>query len=148
MTAALLPTRPRLTSPFIEGIDGTNADAVDGLLALHFPDAVTVLDMTYGNGNFWHPRMPRALELTTLDIDPTRRPDVVGDFTVLPFRRGAFDVTVFDPPYMTNTAPGSIMGRRFGSFTSIPALELAVRRGCREAARVGRLGMLVKVQNQ
>lgn len=34
-------------------MDGTSAEVIAGLLNVLFPDAVTVLDATYGNGNFW-----------------------------------------------------------------------------------------------
>jgi hypothetical protein len=144
VSVARVPARGLLVSPF----RGAVADAVDGLLALHFRDAVTVLDMSYGRGRFWHPTMPRGLKLTTLDIDPAGRPDALADFRALPFADRSFDVATFDPPYMTDTSERSIMGGRFGHFATIADLELAVRLGCREAARVSRLGMIVEVMNQ
>ena len=118
-----VPARALLVSPF----RGNVAAAVDGLLALHFPDAVTVLDMTYGDGKFWHPQMPRGLELTTLDINPAKRADVIGDFRALPFPDRSCDVAAFAPPYMVDTSERSIMGGRFGHFKDRAELELAVR---------------------
>ena len=111
--------RALLVSPF----RGPVAEAVKGLLALHFRDAATVLDMSYGDGKFWHPQMPRGLELTTLDINPAKRADVIGDFRALPFPDRAFDVACFDPPYMVDTSERSIMGGRFGHFKDRAELE-------------------------
>jgi hypothetical protein len=103
--------------------------------------------MTFGGGRFWYPEMPRGLELTTLDIDPARRPDVVGDFRALPFADRSFDVAVFDPPYLTHPGRTSIICGRFGSFATQQELRDAVERGCREAWRTARLGAIVKVQD-
>jgi len=37
---------------------------------------------------------------TRMDIDPTTKPDVIGDAWMPPFKRSSFDVTVLDPPYV------------------------------------------------
>lgn len=37
---------------------------------------------------------------TTVDIDPTLRPHVIGDAWLPPFRMNAFDVVILDPPYV------------------------------------------------
>jgi hypothetical protein len=42
----------------------------------------------------------RATWGTTLDIDPTTRPQVRGDAWIPPFQRGSFDVVICDPPYV------------------------------------------------
>src|SRR3990172_6542917 len=36
---------------------------------------------------------------TRLDIDPSTRPDVLGDAWLPPFPRDSFDVVILDPPY-------------------------------------------------
>src|SRR6266478_6026709 len=41
----------------------------------------------------------RATFGSRLDIDPTTRPDVIGDAWLPPFARDSFDVVVLDPPY-------------------------------------------------
>jgi len=41
----------------------------------------------------------RATFGSRLDIDPTTRPDVVGDAWLPPFARDSFDVVILDPPY-------------------------------------------------
>lgn len=125
--------------------DGTSAWAVARLLAVLFPDARTVLDMTYGSGKFWDGSAP--VQVVGMDRNPARARQVCADFTALPFSDGAFDVAVFDPPYITGAGRASVMHARFGSYRGIPDLRLAVESGSREAWRVGRLGVIVKVQN-
>jgi hypothetical protein len=124
----------------------TNAQAVAGLLRICFQDAATALDMTWGSGRFWDGSA--HVQVTGLDIDPARARDV-GDFTALDFADASFDVCIFDPPFHTNMGRGkaSIMGARFKAFATLADLEAAVRAGCREAWRVSRLGVIVKVQN-
>jgi len=127
----------------------TNAKAVAGLLGLLLPDARTVLDMTYGRGRFWSTKHPVPVTVTGLDLDPARARDVVGDFRALDFPDGSFDVCVFDPPYqwdMGKRKP-SIMGGRFGTYGSAEEARASIEAGSREAWRVARLGVIVKVQD-
>jgi hypothetical protein len=124
---------------------GSSARTIARLLAVLFPDAATALDLTYGSGKFWDGTAP--VDVVGLDRDPARAAHVRADFTALPFRDGAFDVAIFDPPYMTDTGAASIMRARFGSFRTVAHLQAAVRAGAREAWRVGRLGAIVKVAN-
>lgn len=127
---------------------GISAQTVAKLLRVLFPDARTVLDMTYGSGSFWR-GTSTGLSVTGIDINPARARDVCADFTRLPFRDDAFDVAIFDPPYHTDMGRGkaSVMGARFGAYPSLDRLYTAVIEGCFEADRVSRLGMIVKVQD-
>ena len=75
--------------------------------------------------------------------------DVCGDFRALPLADDSFDVTVFDPPYLWDVSrkrPG-VMGSWFGSYRSAEEARDAIERGAREAWRVCRLGVIVKVQD-
>lgn len=127
---------------------GTSAQVVAKMLRVLFPDARTVCDLTFGSGSFWR-GTDTGLDVTGIDINPARARDVCADFTRLPFRAGAFDVAIFDPPYHTDMGRGkaSVMGARFGAYGSMLALETAVCFGCAEAQRVSRLGVIVKVQD-
>jgi hypothetical protein len=125
---------------------GSSAEALARILDVLLPDARTALDTTWGNGAFWGP-LTAHLDVTGLDRDPSRARDVCGDFTRLPFADGAFDVAIFDPPYLTEAGRESVVRRRFGSFASVPALRDAVGRGAAEAWRVSRLGVIVKVMD-
>lgn len=126
---------------------GSNADVTAKMLRVLFPDAETVLDMTYGSGNFWTDAPP--WRVTGIDLNPERARDVCADYTRLPFRDGAFDVCIFDPPYLSGCSKNGTarMGDRFSFFESDQALYESVTRGASEAWRVGRLGAIVKVQN-
>lgn len=125
--------------------DGTSAWAVARLLTVLLPDARTVLDMTYGPGNFWDGSA--SVEVVGMDRNPSRARHACADFTALPFAAGAFDVAIFDPPYLTDAGRDSVMRARFDSFRGIADLRAAVEAGAREAWRVSRLGVLIKVQN-
>ncbi len=123
------------------------ASLVTQMVEVFFPDATSILDMTYGKGGFWSPEMRERV--VGLDKDPTRARSVCADFTQLPFRDNAFDLAVFDPPYQTDMGKGkpSVMGGRFGHYARIVDLQYELHKGCLEAARVARLGVLVKCQN-
>lgn len=124
---------------------GTSAQTIAKMLRVLFPDAETVLDMTYGSGKFWTGR--ETVQVLGVDLNPERARDVCADYTRLPFRDGAFDVAIFDPPYLAWCGPQSRMGDRFSSFRNARALRESVTAGAAEAWRVGSLGVIVKVQN-
>ena len=130
----------------LSSMDGTSADAIHGLLAVCFPDRQTVLDATYGNGNFWYGAQPTIRG----DILPARAPDCVLDYRALPFRDRTVDVVIFDPPYQPQTTRQSA-GKTETRFThltrGIDSVRESVQAGAREALRVGRLGCIVKVQD-
>lgn len=128
---------------------GTSAQTVAKMLRVLFPDAGTVLDATWGIGRFWKGTPSTGLRVIGLDLSPHGRPDVLGDFTRLPFVDGAFDVCIYDPPYLSDTSrkTASIMDRRFGSYRSEREARSTVQAGAAEAWRVSRLGILVKVQD-
>ncbi len=58
-----------------------------------------ILDATVNGGRFW-----RGSErpVIGMDIEPKHKPNIVGDNTRMPFRNGAFDVVVYDPPHIPN----------------------------------------------
>lgn len=126
---------------------GTSAQIVAKMLRVLFPDAETVLDMTYGSGKFWTDTPP--WHVTGIDLDPARARDVCADFTRLPFADGAFDVAIFDPPYLSACSKQGTaqMGSRFAFFATDDDLRDAVCAGVAEAWRVARLGVIAKVQN-
>jgi hypothetical protein len=123
---------------------GSSADLLEHIFAVLLPDARTALDMTFGSGKFWKP--DTAIIVTGMDRNPARARNVCADFTALPFAGRSFDVAIFDPPYHTESGR-SLISHRFGSYATIPALREAVETGCREAWRVARLGVVVKVQD-
>lgn len=133
-------------TPLLSVMPGlSSAQAIERLRALLYPDARTALDLTYGRGGFWSPGSP--LRVVGMDRNPDRARDVCADFTALPFLDDAVDLAIFDPPFLTEMSPRAKMGAAFGGFANNIECEAAVRAGCREAGRVGRLGAIVKVMD-
>jgi hypothetical protein len=126
---------------------GTSAQTVAKMLRVLFPDARTVCDLTYGSGKFWTDNPP--WRVTGIDLNPARARDVCADFTALPFADGAFDVAIFDPPYLSgcSKAGTAIIGDRFSFFRTDQDVYDSVTSGAAEAWRVSRIGVIVKVQN-
>lgn len=85
-----------------------------------------ILDACCGSRMFWFDRKdPRALfvdkrrEACHADTREGRRaivvdPDVVADFTALPFEDGSFTLVVFDPPH-TFAGPNSWTRKKYGT---------------------------------
>lgn len=126
---------------------GTSAQTVAKMLRVLFPDALTVLDATWGTGKFWLPNSP--YHLVGLDRSGHGRPSVLGDFTKLPFADNRFDVVIFDPPYQWDEGKTkrSVVGRRFATYTGEQDAWSTITAGALEAWRVGRLGIIVKIQD-
>lgn len=111
------------------------------ILRVYFPDAETAFDSTGGDGGFWDGSEP--VQVTALYVDP-QRSDGVADFRQLDYDDESFDVVLFDPPHIADGGADSIMAEKFGTYAD-EDLEHVVRDGVREAWRVARLGIIVKV---
>lgn len=123
----------------------TPAQAITAALRVCFPDASTALDATHGSGCFWDGTAHVAV--TGLDRNPKRARNVCGNFTALPFADGSFDVVIFDPPFLSDGGKTSQMGARYTADLDLGDSQESVTRGCLEALRVCRLGIIVKVQD-
>lgn len=86
-----------------------------------------VLDATCGARMMWFDkRNPLALFVDRREIEPITvgigrnarefsvSPDVVADFTDLPFDDNSFPLVVFDPPHFTRAGDGSYMAIKYG----------------------------------
>lgn len=120
----------------------STAQIVTGILRVCFPDARTALDTTYGAGNFWDGSA--HVTVKGLDLAPGRSPGDAEDFRDLTYSDNSFDVVAFDPPHLADGGEDSIMAQRYGTYDN-DELEETVRQGVREAWRVARLGIIVKV---
>lgn len=58
-----------------------------------------ILDATVNGGRFWR---GSSRPVIGLDVNSSHRPSICGDNTAMPFRNGAFDVVVYDPPHIPN----------------------------------------------
>lgn len=109
--------------------EGTSAEIISDIFEMHFPDAKTVYDATYGRGTFWQWNwLERGLKLTAADL--ISEPDSVGlldlerfysnrDFTE-PIS-GQYDVIVFDPPFTANGPNrNDSFQERYGADRSMP----------------------------
>ena len=112
------------------------------------PDA-TVLDACCGSRMFWFDRGDdRCLfldkrserhELTDASSAGGKRtlviePDMVGDFTALPFADGRFSLVVFDPPHLVRNGTSGWLAKKYGKLGEDWREDL--RRGFAECFRV------------
>lgn len=95
------------------------------------------------------PRMAVATSIRLIGGDrlPARARDVVLDYEHLPFLDRSVDVVIFDPPFQPQTVDG-LIGLKFTKIDGgVAGVERSVLAGCREAWRVCRIGVVVKVQD-
>lgn len=123
----------------------SSAEATRRYIHLAFRDAHTAIDLTAAHGGFWKAPVPPELAITTNNLDPSSRADLHLDFTATGLPDGAFDLAVYDPPHLADLGADSIMGKRFGSALGSDGLDQLVTAGVREAWRIARVGILVKL---
>jgi hypothetical protein len=61
-------------------------------------------------------------------------PDIVLDFTQLPFEANRFNIVVFDPPHLLTAGPKSWMAAKYGKLS--PTWQEDLRKGFSECFRV------------
>jgi len=105
-----------------------------------------VLDVCCGPRMLWfNPKDPRACfvdnrrESLVADSRQGRRaihvaPDVLADFTSLPFQDSRFYLVVFDPPHLTRNGVKSWMGKKYGTLSG--EWQEMLRKGFVECFRV------------
>lgn len=72
---------------------------LDELIAFYCDDsAPKILDATVNKGRIWGSGKSRY-KYVGMDIDPSVKPDVVGDNTNMPFENESWDIVVYDPPH-------------------------------------------------
>jgi hypothetical protein len=92
------------------------------------------VDLTPGRGCFWRGDIP-----TNVTVERSTH-----DFRHLPYADRSYDVPLLDPRHNADAGVRSVMGQRYGTYKHAD-LERVVRQGAREAWRVARLGVIVKV---
>jgi len=82
-----------------------------------------ILDACCGSRMFWFDRNhPRAIYMDNRKLEDTLcdgrkliiKPDIVADFTRMPFKDNAFKLVVFDPPHLTKAGKTSWLGKKYG----------------------------------
>lgn len=108
------------------------------------------LDPTWGEGTFWAKWRPSFL--LRGDLNPRKCPDFDDPVDVrrLPFHEESFEAVVFDGPYKFNGTPDAETDERYG--VHLPTrwqdrMDLLID-GTKECARVARIMLLVKCQDQ
>ena len=92
---------------------GNTAQCVEDIFRIHFPDAKSVIDCTFGAGRFW--KWDHQLDVTGLDIDPPEvsKDDprlIIADYREIPFEEGSFDVLCYDPPFIFSRGISAVQG--------------------------------------
>lgn len=105
-----------------------------------------ILDACCGSRMFWFDKEnPNAVfmdirseHLTAKDGNKIREididPDVIGDFTDMPFGDGQFKLVVFDPPHLKSLGKNSWMAKKYGRLED--GWEEMIRKGFEECFRV------------
>jgi len=112
----------------------------------------TVLDATCGGRAFWFDkhdkravfidRRNETLRLADRQQPYFIAPDVVADFTKIPFADDSFSLVVFDPPHIVRDAANGDMTKKYGFLC--PDWRDTIRQGFVECVRVLRpLGTLI-----
>lgn len=108
-----------------------------------------ILDMTCGSRSIWfNKHNPLAIYFDRRDVEyeetfgtkqSTRHtiihPDVIGDFTNLPFEDNTFSLVVFDPPHRFGLKDSWIM-KRYGTYDNKEEMLDNIVRGFAEGMRV------------
>lgn len=102
-----------------------------------------ILDACCGSRMFWFNKQnPNVLfadireeshilcDNRTLEI----KPDVIADFTNMPFADNSFKMVVFDPPHMNKLGKNTWMAQKYGVL--LPTWETDIRAGFDECMRV------------
>ena len=105
-----------VVTPRPGSVTESDSEALVTLISIHAAANPRIIDVCCNDGSMWS---GTGYGVTRVDIDPVFKDmglaDVTADCRALPFPDGSFDVVVFDPPHVTDTGTGSILGMRYGS---------------------------------
>jgi hypothetical protein len=145
MGRAIRPPDPAIAGKTLAYMPIGSAEACRRMVDLAFRDAASVLDLTYAAGNFWRKPLPPGLTVTTNNLNPQARTDFHLDFTATGLPSASYDLVVYDPPHIADAGAASILGQRYGTARGSDGLFDLVTAGVREAWRVSRVGIVVKL---
>lgn len=102
-----------------------------------------IIDVCCGSKMFWFNKQhPDTVFMDNREFEDTLcdgrkliiKPDVIGDFTNIPFPDNTFKLAVFDPPHLINVGDNSWMAKKYGKLK--PGWKEEIRRGFDECMRV------------
>lgn len=130
-------------------LEGKNSsEPIRAILDLHFPDAETAIDPTWGKGVFWR-GLGERIQVTGGDIEPGRSTHYVGDCRSLPFPDQSFDIGVLDPPFIHDLkgATGTKLHDDYRGIGTYRAFLELVYEASKELRRVCRRGFIIKCKD-
>lgn len=83
-----------------------------------------ILDACCGSRMFWFEKenenvIFQDIRKETIELCDGRKlivnPDIIADFTAMPYKDGAFKLVVWDPPHLDNANPDAYMAQKYGS---------------------------------
>lgn len=93
---------------------GNSGACIEDIFRIHFANARSVADVTFGKGRFW--RWPDQTiwtpDVISLDADPRGGARVVADYRFVPLKDQSVDVVVFDPPFIFTPGIRRIVGSK------------------------------------
>ena len=102
-----------------------------------------ILDVACGSRMFWFDKeCPDAVFMDIRELSDTLcdgrklevKPDILGDFTEIPFPDNSFYLVVFDPPHLVRLGKNSWMAKKYGVLPD--NWREVIRDGFRECMRV------------
>lgn len=103
-----------------------------------------ILDACCGSRMFWFDKKnPNVLFQDIRDVEYVLcdgrklevHPDVVADFTTMPYPDSSFKLVVFDPPHLDNANEGAYMAQKYGTLRRFKWQE-DIKKGFNECMRV------------
>lgn len=125
---------------------GNSAACIQDIFQLHFSEAESVADVTYGAGRFW--KWDHGLNIVGLDLAPNRGAAIGADYRHIPLQDKSIDVLVYDPPFIFTRGIRAWIELRTGDYGQKPKGPKDLREHTlavfHEARRVARKGMILK----
>ena len=102
-----------------------------------------IIDVCCGSKMFWYNKQnPNTVFMDIRELEDTLcdgrkfviKPDIVGDFTNIPFPNNTFKLAVFDPPHLEKVGDDSWLAKKYGKLK--PGWKEEIRKGFDECMRV------------
>jgi ubiquinone/menaquinone biosynthesis C-methylase UbiE len=102
-----------------------------------------IIDVCCGSKMFWYNKQnPQTVFMDIRELEDTLcdgrklviKPDIIGDFTSIPFPDNTFKLAVFDPPHLEKVGDNSWMAKKYGKLK--PGWKNEIKQGFEECMRV------------